>query len=332
MTTFSDNFSARVFSIADSQSFEKLALELFDFQYNHVQVYQHYCDLLGRPKPQTLYEIPFLPIESFKHHDVSANLAAPSESDLLFLSSGTTQMQRAKHRVLSPAIYHHSALTTFQTTFGSLENLVICALLPNYIQQGNSSLVYMVDLLIGETKDVNSGFFLEDTQSMMKSIRKAKETGKNVVLFGVSYALLDLAEQQVDLSGVVVIETGGMKGRRREMLKEELHQCLKTGLNVNDIYSEYGMTELLSQCYCKNNEPFFAPPWMKILLRDERDPLSFLEENSTKTGGISVIDLANVFSCSFINTQDLGRFKGAGFHLLGRFDYADIRGCNQLVL
>lgn len=333
MKAFLDHLASRIFSVSDEQSFEELALELFHFQYKHVQVYQKYCDLLGKTNPKSIYEIPFLPIETFKFHDVLAHFPGEKFNDeLLFLSSGTTDAVRSKHRVLMPSWYEKSAVLAFERYFGALDSMVICALLPNYVQQGNSSLVYMVDLFIRLTKDARSGFFLDDTETLLKQIQSAKSAGKKVVLFGVAYALLDLAERQVDLSGVYVIETGGMKGRRKEMPKDELHHQLRTGLGGADIYSEYGMTELLSQAYCKNSEPFQTPPWMRVLIRDESDPLSMLPLDAQKAGGISVIDLANALSCSFIHTQDLGKYLGNGFQLLGRFDHADIRGCNQLIL
>lgn len=333
MTAFLDNFTSKLFSISDEQSFDNLALELFEFQYQHVEVYRKYCDLLNRNAPKSLQEIPFLPIETFKSHDVVAQLSNTEFPDeVLFLSSGTTGSTRSKHRVLEPLFYEKSAILTFENYFGKLDEMVVCALLPNYMQQGSSSLVYMVDLLIKRTNDVRSGFFLDEVSAMIEQIRSAQNEGKKVVLFGVSYALLDLAEQNVDLSGIYVLETGGMKGRRKELPKEELHAALKLGLNLNEIYAEYGMTELLSQAYSKNGEPFQTPPWMRVLIRDERDPLTFLPENSEKSGGVSVIDLANVLSCSFIHTQDLGKYKDSGFQLLGRFDHADIRGCNQLIL
>jgi phenylacetate-coenzyme A ligase PaaK-like adenylate-forming protein len=332
MTTKLDDLKVKIFAISDFQSFESLAIELFEFQYEYVETYRKYCDLLKRNAPKTLQEIPFLPIETFKSHEVVAQVpAANFTNEVFFMSSGTTGAIRSKHRVLDPSLYQQSAITTFENHFGSLSDMVVCALLPNYLQQGNSSLVYMVDLFIKQTRDTRSGFFLDDVDTMLKKIQSAKQEGKKVFLFGVSYALLDLAEQNVDLSGVYVLETGGMKGRRKELPKEELHAALKSGLKLTEIYSEYGMTELLSQAYCKNDEPFQAPPWMRILIRDERDPLTFLPENSDKSGGVSVIDLANVLSCAFIHTQDLGKYKGSGFQLLGRFDHADIRGCNQLV-
>ncbi len=332
MKTFLNHLASRIFSVSDEQSFENLTLEVFHFQYEHVDVYRKYCDLLGRKDPKSIYEIPFLPIEAFKSHDVVATLSDEVFADeVLFLSSGTTDAVRSKHRVLEPSIYDRSAIRAFENRFGKLDSMVICALLPNYLQQGNSSLVYMVDMFIRLSQDARSGFFLENSDAMLKQIQSAKSEGKKIVLFGVAYALLDLAERNVDLSGVQVIETGGMKGRRKEIPKAELHHLLRTGFGGTDIYSEYGMTELLSQAYCKNSEPFETPPWMRVLIRDESDPLSFLPRNAQKAGGVSVIDLANVLSCSFIHTQDLGRYLGGGFQLLGRFDHADIRGCNQLI-
>jgi hypothetical protein len=332
MTAFLSNLTSRIFSISDDHHFEEMALELFNFQYQHLEVYRKYCDLLNRNKPQSLREIPFLPIEIFKSHEVVARLPESQfANEILFLSSGTTGSVRSAHHVLEPSIYEKSAVLNFENYFGKLDQMVVCALLPNYIQQGNSSLVYMVDLFIEQTKDARSGFFLDDIATMLAQIESAKSDGKQVFLFGVSYALLDLAEQGVDLSGVYVLETGGMKGRRKELPKEELHIVLKAGLNLKEIYSEYGMTELLSQAYSKNNEPFQTPPWMRVLLRDERDPFTFLSNDSQKSGGVSVVDLANILSCSFIHTQDLGKYKGSGFELFGRFDHADIRGCNQLI-
>lgn len=333
MTAFLDNFASKLFSISDELSFDNLALELFDFQYQHVEVYRNYCDLLKRNKPKTVLEIPFLPIEAFKSHEVVAQVPGIQFSDeVLFMSSGTTGSVRSKHRVLAPRFYEQSAILSFEKYFGKLDEMVVCALLPNYIQQGNSSLVYMVDFFIKKTNDARSGFFLDDVHTMLKQIQHAQNDGKKVVLFGVAYALLDLAEQKVDLSGVYVLETGGMKGRRKEMPKDELHAVLKSGLNLTEIYSEYGMTELLSQAYCKNDEPFLTPAWMRVLIRDERDPLTFLSKSNEKSGGVSVIDLANILSCAFIHTQDLGRYRSSSFQLLGRFDHADIRGCNQLIL
>jgi hypothetical protein len=232
--------------------------------------------------------------------------------------------------VLNTEIYEISAKKTFENTFGLLSEMIVLALLPNYNEQGQTSLIYKVDYFVKQTRDEHSGFYL-DPKAFQKQLQRARLVGKKIVVFGVSYALLDLAEQQEDLCGIQVIETGGMKGRRKEISKEEMYQILRKGLNNQDVYSEYGMTELLSQAYNKNNSAFITPPWMKVLIREQNDPFSFKESKDQRTGGISVIDLANVHSCAFINTQDLGQYEGNGFKLLGRFDHSDVRGCNQMV-
>lgn len=321
-------FLTKITSIATDNEFEALALEVFDFQYKNNEVYQSYCKLIDKTKPSNIEEIPFLPIEFFKKHRV---YSSQENHEVLFKSSGTTGATRSTHFVADVKMYETVSQLAFQDYFGSLADFAIFALLPNYVEQGESSLVYMVNHFIKLSKNEDSGFYLSDVNGLIENIKKAKEQSKKVMLFGVSYALLDLAEKNIDLNGVYIIETGGMKGRRKEMPKDALHDFLRNGLNIDAIYSEYGMTELLSQAYCKNSEPFVSPPWMKVLIRETNDPFTFHEKNSNKTGGVSVIDLANVFSCSFIHTQDLGRYENGGFKLLGRFDHSDIRGCNQLV-
>lgn len=311
--------------------FETLALELFHYQKKNVPVYRKYCELLGRTDATKLHDIPFLPIELFKKQQIiDTNYSPTSTSKALFLSSGTTGVHRSQHLVLNTEIYEISAKKTFEDTFGLLSEMIVLALLPNYIEQGHSSLIYMVNYFINKTKDKHSGFYLEPI-AFKTQLQKAKKTGKNIVVFGVSYALLDLAEMQVDLSGVSLIETGGMKGRREELTKDTLHQKLRNGLNIQDVYSEYGMTELLSQAYNKNNSAFVAPPWMSVLIREQNDPFCFKKRKDLRTGGVSVIDLANIHSCCFIHTQDLGQYEGEGFKLLGRFDNSDVRGCNQMI-
>lgn len=311
--------------------FETLALELFQYQKKNVPVYRKYCELLGRTDATKLHDIPFLPIELFKKQQIiDKNYSPTSTSTALFLSSGTTGVQRSQHMVLNTEIYEISAKKTFESTFGLLSEMIVLALLPNYIEQGHSSLIYMVNYFVNETKDEHSGFYLEPI-AFKAQLQKAKKTGKKIMVFGVSYALLDLAEMQLDLSGVYVIETGGMKGRRPEINKDALQQKLRNGLNIQDVYSEYGMTELLSQAYNKNNSAFVAPPWMSVLIREQNDPFCFKKRKDQRTGGVSVIDLANIHSCAFIHTQDLGQYEGVGFKLLGRFDNSDIRGCNQMI-
>ncbi|MES2590176.1 MAG: acyl transferase [Bacteroidota bacterium] len=315
----------KIFEV-DEKTFEALALEIFHFQVENCSVYGDFVKTLNRPNPTKIDEIPFLPIDFFKSHEI---ISSQDQHELLFLSSGTTQQIRSKHLVLKAEMYEKSFLKSYVNFTENLENQVILALLPNYLEQGNSSLVYMVERLIKETNNELSGFFKDDFDALLFNYKKAIEAGKKVVIFGVSYALLDLAELKPNLSKALIIETGGMKGRRKELSKTELHSVLKEAFSCEFISSEYGMTELLSQAYSDKEEFFSLPKWMKILIRDTNDPFSFLAEN--KTGGINVIDLANIYSCSFISTQDLGQISNRGLKLMGRFDNADIRGCNLMV-
>ncbi|ASS49966.1 MAG: acyl transferase [Candidatus Fluviicola riflensis] len=316
----------QIFSIQTPSEFDRLALEVYRFQREHVPVYKQFVDLLGKPEPQTVSEIPFLPISFFKTHAI---IAGGMQSQTVFKSSGTTGMERSQHLVADVSLYERSFLPTYAHFIGPLENQLIFALLPNYIEQGESSLVYMVDHLIHATNHELSGFYLNNPESLLNAIELGRKTGRKLVLFGVSYALLDLAEQHVDLSDVQIIETGGMKGRRKEMTKEALHAELKQAFGCEFISSEYGMSELLSQAYSGKNGLFDLPPWMDVLLRDVNDPFSLVDEG--KTGGVNVIDLANLYSCAFIATQDLGKIVNGQLQLMGRFDQADLRGCNLLV-
>lgn len=301
-------------------------LEVYRFQRKYVPVYKQFVDLLGKPEPQSVNDIPFLPISFFKTHPIIAEGMSPQT---VFKSSGTTGMERSKHLVADTSLYERSFLPTYAHFIGPLENQLIFALLPNYIEQGESSLVYMVDHLIRATKHELSGFYLNNPESLLKAIEEGRKTGRKLVLFGVSYALLDLADQHVDLSDVQIIETGGMKGRRKEMTKEALHAELKQAFGSDFISSEYGMSELLSQAYSNSNGLFDLPLWMHVQLRDVNDPFSLVDEG--KTGGVNVIDLANLYSCAFIATQDLGKIINGRLQLMGRFDQADLRGCNLLV-
>lgn len=317
----------RIFSIHSPESFEQIALEVFQFQYEHNSIYREFADSLGKVNPSSVIEIPFLPIGFFKTHSV---ISCNSENvELTFLSSGTTDSTRSKHLIHSASIYEKSFEATYRKFVGNPEEQVILGLLPNYIEQGNSSLVYMVDRLISLSQSSLSGFMLNDLESVKSIYTEAINSRKKVIIFGVSYALLDLAEKGTDLSQALIIETGGMKGRRAELTKEELHQELMLGLKVPYVSSEYGMTELLSQAYSNKEGLFTEPAWMKIMIRDTNDPLSYVSDG--KTGGINVIDLANIYSCSFIATQDLGKIVDDKFQLLGRFDNSDIRGCNLMV-
>ncbi|MES2556154.1 MAG: acyl transferase [Bacteroidota bacterium] len=316
----------RIFSIQTPAEFDQVALEVYRFQREHVPVYKQFVDLLGKPEPQSVNDIPFLPISFFKTHAIIAEGMRPQT---VFKSSGTTGMERSQHLVADVSLYERSFLPTYAHFIGPLEDQLIFALLPNYIEQGESSLVYMVDHLIRATKHELSGFYLNNAESLLNAIEQSRKTGRKLVLFGVSYALLDLAEQHVDLSDVQIIETGGMKGRRKEMTKEALHAELKQAFGCDFISSEYGMSELLSQAYSDKNGLFDLPSWMRVQLRDVNDPFSLVDEG--KTGGVNVIDLANLYSCAFIATQDLGKTVNGQLQLMGRFDQADLRGCNLLV-
>lgn len=321
------NIESKIFFINSEAEFQDLALEIFDFQKSNCSVYGEYVRLIGRENPKSISEIPFLPIQFFKTHEVRSKLKTGNET--LFLSSGTGLIGRSKHLVSDVSIYEQSFRRAYELLFGDPKTQVILALLPNYIEQGNSSLVYMVNDLINQTENGLSGFLLNDFDEIKERYNSALSSGKKVVIFGVSYALLDLAEQGFDLSKALIIETGGMKGRRDELSKTELHEHIKNGLDVEYVSSEYGMTELLSQAYSERNGVFQTPPWMKIVFSDVYDPLTLVSGNSTSL--LNVIDLANINSCSFIQTQDLGRKVDGGFVLEGRLDLSDIRGCNLMV-
>lgn len=320
------NLIERIFSIQDEKTFNDCCLEVYAFQKENVQVYSDFLKGIRRPEPTHFSEIPHLPISFFKSHSIHVK---NQTIDKVFKSSGTGNMIRSQHFVANISLYEQSFLKTYEQFIGKCEDQVILALLPNYVSQGDSSLVYMVDTLIQKTNNSLSGYYLDDFSKLIAVVQEAKASGKQVVLFGVSYALLDLAELKPDFSGVRIIETGGMKGRRKELSKETLHQLLKDSFQVDYISSEYGMCELLSQAYSNKDGLFDLPNWMKVTLRETNDPFSLL--NREKTGGVNVIDLANLYSCSFIETQDLGRMEGDFFRLMGRFDHSDIRGCNLLV-
>lgn len=315
----------QIFDIQSNEDFEKVALEVYSFQKENCAVYSEYLTALNKPKPTSVSEIPFLPISFFKSHKV---ICGDSQEQVLFKSSGTGG-DRSQHFVLHTEIYKRSFTAIYNDQIGNPKDQVILALLPNYLEQGESSLVYMVDELIKQSESEFSGFFLENHLDLISNYEQAIALGKSVVIFGVSYALLDLAELNPNLSKATVIETGGMKGRRKELSKKEMHDILKEGFNCESISSEYGMTELLSQSYSNSDGKFDQPDWMKIIIRDINDPFSYVREG--KSGGINIVDLANLNSCSFIATQDLGKMTNNQFEILGRFDNSDIRGCNLLM-
>ena len=320
-----------IFNIQNKQEFKALSLAVFKHQFKNNKVYRSFCDLLFvHPSSiSTIEEIPFLPIQFFKSREVLSSLAEVQE---IFTSSGTTGSITSKHLVTDITLYKESYLKGFTHFYGNIEEYTILALLPNYLEREGSSLVFMVADLIQKSKKPESGFYLDNMQELAKKLIELDKTGQKTLLIGVSFALLNLIEmQQFNLKNTIIMETGGMKGRRKELVREELHAILKNGFGVTEIHSEYGMTELLSQGYSKGNGVFETPPWMKILTRDTEDALSI--NASGKNGGINVIDLANYNSCSFIATQDLGKVHENGtFEIIGRFDNSDIRGCNLMVL
>lgn len=313
-----------------SQEFETVALKVFRYQHEHVSTYRKFCNLLrvDVSEVKKLQDIPFMPIEFFKEHRI---IASSQEAEKIFTSSGTTGTNTSKHHIANLEYYEASFKTGFHQFYGAPKEYAILALLPSYLERGGSSLVYMVDSLIRESRHPQSGFYLDNLNSLANQLRLLETKGQKTLLIGVSYALLDLIEtSSFKLKNTIIMETGGMKGRRKEMIKEELHKVLQQGFGVAKIHSEYGMTELLSQAYSLGSGLFECPPWMKVSTRDPEDALSLVHG---KTGGINVIDLANLYSCSFIATQDLGKVHPDGsFEILGRFDTSDIRGCNLMVI
>lgn len=321
----------QVFNIQSREEFNNVALNVFKHQFKNNKVYRSFCDLLYiHPSDvQTIEQIPFLPIQFFKTRNV---LSSTDEIQETFSSSGTTGSVTSKHLVTDLSWYETSYLKGFEYFYGNIEDYTVLALLPNYLERKGSSLIYMVDDLIKRSKQPESGFYLNNLSELAKKLKELDKKGEKVLLIGVSFALLDLIEQyDFELSNTIIMETGGMKGRRKELIRNELHQILGKGFGVKKIHSEYGMTELLSQGYSKGNGIFNCPPWMQILTRDTEDPLTTLPKGTS--GGINVIDLANYNSCSFIATQDLGKvYPDNSFEIIGRFDNSDIRGCNLMVL
>lgn len=321
---------ADIFSIQNASQFENIALEIFRSQAENCKVYKDFVENLGIKSTgvKKIHDIPFLPIEFFKSHEVINGTGIVQE---VFTSSGTTGMAQSRHNVLETEIYLQSFRKAFGIYYGDIKKYAVLALLPSYLEREGSSLIYMVDDLIQSGREPESGYFLYDHKMLYDTLLDLKKSNTPAILLGVTYALLDFAESHsLDFPELIVMETGGMKGKRREMVREELHETLCAGFGVPVIHSEYGMTELLSQAYSKGAGKFHCPPWMRIQIRDTNDPLELL--GPEKTGGINVIDLANINSCSFIATQDLGKtFNDGTFEVLGRFDNSDIRGCNLLV-
>jgi phenylacetate-coenzyme A ligase PaaK-like adenylate-forming protein len=323
--------NSEIFNIKTMAQFEELALNIFKFQFENNTVYRSFCDLLYKHPADVkqISDIPFLPIQFFKTHEV---LSSKQPIEKVFTSSGTTGNTTSKHFVSDISLYQDSYNKGFTHFYNAIEDYVVLALLPSYLERDGSSLIYMANDLIKQSKKPESGFYLNNLKDLAKTLKELEARKQKTLLIGVSFALLDLVEQfQFQLQHTVVMETGGMKGRRKEIIRQELHSILSSGFGVSKIHSEYGMTELLSQAYSKGDGIFECPPWMKILTRDTEDALTLQQPN--KTGGINIIDLANINSCAFIATQDLGKiYPNGSFEIIGRFDNSDIRGCNLMAL
>ena len=322
-----------IFNIKNEAQFNELAMAVFAYQFEHNTLYRSFCDLLYKhPSDITsIQDIPFLPISFFKSHQIISSLpSAVQNPEVIFESSGTTGVVTSKHYVTDIDLYRKSFITNFQYHYGPIKNYVILALLPSYLERSDSSLVFMVSEFIQKTGHPDSGFYLHEYSALSEKIRFLEQKGQKTLLIGVSYALMDLVEKyQFELNHTIVMETGGMKGRRKELVRNELHTLLCDGFGVDQIHSEYGMTELLSQAYSKGGGSFTTPPWMHILIRDPEDPLTLQKDGVS--GGLNIIDLCNINSCAFIATQDIGRYiSPSSFSVLGRFDHADIRGCNLM--
>jgi phenylacetate-coenzyme A ligase PaaK-like adenylate-forming protein len=322
----------RVFAITNEKEFSIIALEVYQFQFENNPLYRKYCNVLNR-NPEVvkkIIDIAFLPISFFKTHRVETT---SFEAGLVFKSSGTTGMTTSSHFVNEPALYVKSFSEAFKKFYGNIQDYCILGLLPSYLEHGNSSLVYMVDHLIRESGHPDSGFYLNEFEKLDASLKRLEVSGQKTILIGVTYALLDFSDRFPQrLSNTIIMETGGMKGRGRELTRDELHEQLKKNFGVRHIHSEYGMTELLSQAYGMDGK-MTCPPWMKILLRDEADPLTLYNPSVAASGIINIIDLANLYSCSFIAAEDVGKTDSDGyFEILGRRDHSDVRGCSLMVV
>src|SRR6187551_2390402 len=321
----------KVFSVTEN-GFRQLALDIFHFQYGANSVYRSYVNALGIT-PSTVDEIekiPFLPISFFKTDEIKSG---KFNAEVIFKSSGTTQTINSQHHVKDVSIYARSFTSAFEKMYGDLNEWCVLGLLPSYLEKGDSSLVYMVDSFIKQSQHLQSGFYFYDLDKLKKTLFSLERSNQKTLLIGVTYALLDLAERfPVALKNTIIMETGGMKGRREELTRMEVHERLGKAFGNTEIHSEYGMTELLSQAYAKKQGRFQCPPWMKVLIRDDEDPLSIQHSGpGVVSGGISIIDLANVYSCSFIATDDVGKlYPDKSFEVLGRMDGSDLRGCSLL--
>ena len=325
-----------IFEIKTEEDFEEACLSIFNYQYENIGIYHQFVDYLNiNPKKiSKITEIPFLPIEIFKHHTI---LDRNRQTDTYFQSSGTTNIQTlSRHWIADFELCQQSILHCFQQFIGHPKDYIFLGLLPNYLERQNSSLIYMVDFLMNKSSQKENGYFLYNHPELLELLKNLNN--RKIILFGVSFALLDFIDfceanggfYSAQNSNLIIIETGGMKGRKEEMTKDELLKILRNGFLTDKIYSEYSMTELLSQAYSLGNNIYQSPNWLRIMIRNLEDPFSYVEKG--KTGAVNIIDLANKYSCSFIATQDLGKsFDNHQFQILGRIDHSDIRGCSLLV-
>jgi hypothetical protein len=320
----------RIFNLSDDREFNETALEIFHVQYNGNKIYRQFADALGTDASSIAHfsQVPFLPVSFFKTHTVYCGTTAPQKT---FLSSGTTGMERSRHEVREVSIYRQSLRFAWEKFYGPIAEWEIFGLMPAPDENPDSSLIFMVDEWVKLSSSAISGFYRDRMNLLSEILEKNNSTGRKRLVIGLSYALLDFADEyQSEYPEVVFMETGGMKGKRREMVREELHALLKESFAATAIHSEYGMTELLSQAYSGGNGRFHSPPWMKVIARDPNDPVKLFPHD--KTGCLNIIDLANLHSCSFIATEDLGRTHEDGsFEVLGRFDPSDVRGCNLMI-
>ncbi len=350
-----EQWNHKVFGV-NQGNFEDLALEVFNFQYENNPVYKAYVQALGinSGEVKSIGRIPFLPVSFFKSHEIQTTTFKPAA---IFESSGTGGSEHSRHPLKDLSLYEESFTKGFELFYGPVKDWCILALLPSYLERKNSSLVYMADKLIDLSEHPQSGFYLDEYEKLFAALNELEKNKQKTLLIGVTFALLDFAEKfSLSLKHTIVMETGGMKGRREEMIREEVHAVLKRSFSLEHIHSEYGMTELLSQAYSKGEGIFYCPPWMKVLVRDEEDPLRIQslvrphDQNSehllrssglttndsrltTLSGGINIIDLANIYSCSFLATDDAGRlYPDGSFEVLGRLDGSDLRGCSLMVV
>ena len=323
----------KIFSVTES-GFSQLALDIFHFQYEANSVYNSYVNALGKTPSDVdeIEKIPFLPISFFRTDEIKTG---KFNAEVIFKSSGTTQTINSQHHVKDVSIYTQSFTTAFKKIYGDPQKWCVLGLLPSYLEKGNSSLVYMVDDLIKQSQHPESGFYLYELEKLKETLFLLERANQRALLIGVTYALLDLAEKfPMQLINTIIMETGGMKGRREELTRIEVHDQLKKAFGKTEIHSEYGMTELLSQAYAKKEGRFEFPPWMKVLIRDDEDPLTVQHSASgVVSGALNIIDLANVYSCSFIATDDVGKlYPDKSFEVLGRMDGSDLRGCSLLTV